>query len=215
MFQPCRIAVALHRDGRDGALDFTEIVGSQFDGSRADVLFQALQLRCTRDRDDPGLLSQQPGDRDLSGRRLLPGRDFAEQIDQGLVRPSRLRREARMRLRSELDQDFEHFALVHRAVAAEAFRLRVENQSSTSCRSASERRLQVRGLFAVVVSPGGRVRCGCRGRCGGSPGVRARRRFAWCFGGWFQGSLRCTDRGQFRVVFRPARVHSARLATRR
>src|SRR6266536_5698961 len=36
LFQPFRIAVALHREGRDGALDFTQIVGSHFDSSRSD-----------------------------------------------------------------------------------------------------------------------------------------------------------------------------------
>src|SRR2546430_4533599 len=81
LFQPFRIAVALHRDGRDGALDFTQIVGIQFDGSRSDVLFQAVQLRGTWDWHDPRLPIEQPGDGDLSGRGLLSRRDFAEQID--------------------------------------------------------------------------------------------------------------------------------------
>ena len=36
-------------------------------------------------RNDPRLLRQQPGERDLRGRRLLPRCDIAEQIDQRLV----------------------------------------------------------------------------------------------------------------------------------
>ena len=37
------------------------------------------------DWDNPGLLGEQPGKRDLSGRGLLSLRDLAQQIDQGLV----------------------------------------------------------------------------------------------------------------------------------
>ena len=88
------IASPLHRDLGGGALDLAEIVGRQFDGSRADVLLQAMQLRGAGDRHDPRLLRQQPGERDLGGRRLLPCGDLAEQIDQGLVRLPGLRREA-------------------------------------------------------------------------------------------------------------------------
>ena len=85
----------MHRDLRGGALDLAEVVGRQFDGSRPDVLLQAMQLRGARDRNDPRLLGEQPGERDLGRRRLLPLRDLAEQIDQGLVRLPGLRREAR------------------------------------------------------------------------------------------------------------------------
>ena len=49
---------------------------------RSEVLLQALQLRGARDRNDPRLLGEQPGERDLRGRRLLPFGDPAEQIDQ-------------------------------------------------------------------------------------------------------------------------------------
>ena len=62
----------LHRDLRGGAIDLTEIVGRQFDGSRSDVFVQALQLRGARDRDDPRLPGKQPGERDLRGCRFLP-----------------------------------------------------------------------------------------------------------------------------------------------
>src|SRR5206468_5059899 len=93
-FQPFRIAVALHRDSRDGALDLTQIVGSQFDGSGSDVLLQAAELRGTWDRHDPRLLREWPGDGNLSGRHLLPGREFAEQLNERLVRPPCLRCEA-------------------------------------------------------------------------------------------------------------------------
>ena len=80
---------------RYGAFDLTEIVGRKFDCSRSDVLLQAMQLRGARDRNDPRLLGQQPGERDLSRCRLLPFCDLAKQIDQGLIRFPSLRRKAR------------------------------------------------------------------------------------------------------------------------
>jgi len=43
----------------------------------------------------PSALSEDPGERDLRGCRLLPFGDLAEQIHQGLIRSSVLRREAR------------------------------------------------------------------------------------------------------------------------
>ena len=54
-----------------------------------------MQLRGAWDWNNPRLLGQQPGERDLSGCRLLPFGDPAEQINQGLIRLERLRREAR------------------------------------------------------------------------------------------------------------------------
>src|SRR5262245_13482103 len=54
-----------------------------------------MQLRGARNRHDPRLLGEQPGERYLSRRRLLPFRDLAEQINQGLIRFPGLRREAR------------------------------------------------------------------------------------------------------------------------
>src|SRR3989442_11394985 len=56
-----------------------------------------MQLRGAWDWNNPRLLGQQPCQRDLSGCRLLPLTDFAEQINQSLIRLERLRREARER----------------------------------------------------------------------------------------------------------------------
>src|SRR5262249_43083476 len=47
------------------------------------------------DWNNPRFLGQQPGERDLGRRRLLPLGDLAEQINQGLIRLPSLRREAR------------------------------------------------------------------------------------------------------------------------
>src|ERR1700680_3623752 len=54
-----------------------------------------MQLRRTRDRNDPRLLCQQPGKRDLSRRRLCLLRELANQINQPLIHFTVLRRKAR------------------------------------------------------------------------------------------------------------------------
>src|ERR1017187_2879870 len=54
-----------------------------------------MQLCGAWDRHNPRLLGEQPGECDLSRRRLLPFPDAGEQIDQGLIRLESLRREAR------------------------------------------------------------------------------------------------------------------------
>ena len=58
-----------------GALDLAQIVGRQLHVNRAEVLLQAVQLGGARDRHDPRLLRQHPGQRDLRRRRLLLRRD--------------------------------------------------------------------------------------------------------------------------------------------
>ena len=89
------VALALHLDRGERLLDAPQIVRGELDRSSADVLLQAVQLRRPGDRHDPGLLRQQPGERDLRRRRALPLGDRPSQIDQRLVRLARLRREAR------------------------------------------------------------------------------------------------------------------------
>ena len=59
-----------------------EIVRCKFDVHRSEVFFKAMQLRCARDRNDPWLLCEQPGERDLSRCRLLLFRECPEQINQ-------------------------------------------------------------------------------------------------------------------------------------
>ena len=63
-----------------------EIFGCKLDLSRSEVFFQAMQLGCPWDRNDPRLLCKQPGERDLSRCRLLLFREPTEQINQRLVR---------------------------------------------------------------------------------------------------------------------------------
>ena len=93
--QVLRVSRSLHRNLRSGTVDLAEIVGCQLNGRGADVFFQPVQLRCAGDGNDPRLLREQPGERDLRRRRFLLFGDLAEQIDQGLIRFAVLRREAR------------------------------------------------------------------------------------------------------------------------
>lgn len=44
----CGIARPLYRDPGDSTLDFTEVIGRQFNGNRIDVLLQARKLRGPR-----------------------------------------------------------------------------------------------------------------------------------------------------------------------
>src|SRR5436305_5293967 len=89
-----RVPVPLHRDLGRGAFDVAEIALGELDGGRRDVLLQAMQLRGAGDRHDPGLLGEEPGERDLGGRRALALRDAPEQVDQRPVRLPGLRGEA-------------------------------------------------------------------------------------------------------------------------
>src|ERR1700722_4051543 len=89
------IACSFDRDPGGGVIDLAEILGGKLDRSGADVLFEPRELRRTRDRDDPQLLSEQPCERDLRGSRALPSSDLAKQIDHGEIRFSSLGREAR------------------------------------------------------------------------------------------------------------------------
>src|SRR5690348_16034348 len=72
-----------------------KIVGGQLDCNRSDVFFEAMQLRRARDWHNPRLLRKQPGECDLSRRRVLLLCDRAEQIDERLIRFPVLRRKAR------------------------------------------------------------------------------------------------------------------------
>ena len=76
-------------------LNTCKVAGSQLDAGRTQVLLQAMEFRGARDRHDPGPLRKQPGERDLRRRRILLTRDPMQQVNEGLVRCHRRRREAR------------------------------------------------------------------------------------------------------------------------
>src|SRR5579863_4913046 len=54
-----------------------------------------MKLRRPRDRNNPRLLREQPRERDLSRRHLLPLRDVGNQINHGLIRFSSFWRKSR------------------------------------------------------------------------------------------------------------------------
>src|SRR5206468_80421 len=62
---------ALHSDLCGGDVELPEIIRGELDGNRSDVLFKALQFRGAGNRNDPGFLCKEPGERDLSGCRIL------------------------------------------------------------------------------------------------------------------------------------------------
>src|SRR6267143_3034665 len=86
------VARPLDRDPRGRALDLAEIGWRELDCCGSDVLFQALQLPGARDGNNPRLLGKQPGERDLSGCRVLSFCNRAKQINQGLIRFPSIRR---------------------------------------------------------------------------------------------------------------------------
>src|SRR4051794_3274117 len=61
------VAATLDVDLGRGGFDLRELVGREFDVGGADVFFQSVQLARAGDRDDPGLLVQQPREGDLAG----------------------------------------------------------------------------------------------------------------------------------------------------
>jgi hypothetical protein len=64
----------------------TPLIGAQLDARGADILFKPEQLGGAGDRHNPRPPCQQPGERDLSGCRLLLLGNSLEKINQGLVR---------------------------------------------------------------------------------------------------------------------------------
>ena len=66
------VARALRGDLRCSGLDLPQVVGGELDVGGGDVLLEPVQLRGAGDRDDPRLLGEQPGERDLRRRCTLP-----------------------------------------------------------------------------------------------------------------------------------------------
>src|SRR5208337_5482647 len=68
----------VHRDSREGAFNLAEVIGREIDVSRSEVFLETFRLARTRDRNDPAFLGKEPGQGDLSRRRVLPSRDLVE-----------------------------------------------------------------------------------------------------------------------------------------
>jgi hypothetical protein len=66
---------------RQDVANFPEIICGEHDIGRANILFETMHLGRSRNGDDPRLLCQQPGKRDLGRRCLLARRDLADQLN--------------------------------------------------------------------------------------------------------------------------------------
>src|ERR1051326_7389701 len=134
------IASATHSDFRDRVLDLVEILRSQLDHRCADVFFETLELARTGNRNDPWLLREKPGQRDLRRRRILVRGDRLQKIDETLIRFACFRSEARKK--SSKIGLLEGRVLVHLMASAREARPARFAPASHSCprRSTSEDR---------------------------------------------------------------------------
>src|SRR5260370_8048662 len=60
LLQVFRVPFPLHRDLSRRVVDLVEFVGRKFDGTASHVLFDTMQLLCTRDGPNPRLLRNHP-----------------------------------------------------------------------------------------------------------------------------------------------------------
>src|ERR1019366_8034389 len=101
-----------------------------------------MKLGCARNGNNPRLLGQQPGKRNLSRRCLLLFSDRPQQVNQGLIRLPSLRRKAWQRAAKiglVERRGFVHFAcqksLAQRTVRNEAYSRSEERRVEKECRS--------------------------------------------------------------------------------
>ena len=86
---------AQHLDCRGSSWDFIKNFAGKLDRRGSQVLVQAPHFSRARNRRNPRLLGQQPGERDLCRCRIYLERDTFEQIDERLVGLESLGRKAR------------------------------------------------------------------------------------------------------------------------
>lgn len=86
LLQVLGITRSLNRNFRGRAFEFAQVFGRELNRRRPGVLLQAMQLRRAGDGNNPRLLRQQPGQRDLRGRDLLPRRELSDHLHERLVR---------------------------------------------------------------------------------------------------------------------------------
>src|SRR5258706_6893428 len=95
VFLHLRVAITLYGDLGNGILDVPEVISRELDGCRVDVLPETVERGGAGDRNDPWLLRQEPGERDLRRRRALSAPDLFQKVDHGSVRAASLLREPR------------------------------------------------------------------------------------------------------------------------
>src|SRR5262245_20708408 len=90
-----RIPRAEYWDFRKRLIDAEEFILIQLELYGADVLFESGDLRCARNRHDPRLLCQQPCERDLRRRGVLPRGERLQPLDESEIRLPVVLRESR------------------------------------------------------------------------------------------------------------------------
>src|SRR6188472_702100 len=80
-----RVACAMKLDLRRRAIDLSKVLGAQVNVYGLQVLVQAMRLRRPRDRHDPGLLREQPGQRELRRGRAFPLREGLQPVHEGQI----------------------------------------------------------------------------------------------------------------------------------
>src|SRR5947199_1142324 len=90
-----RQPLSLHVDPGRGLLDLAQVGRCQLQVHGAKILLEARQFLRARNRDNPRLLREQPGERDLRRRRAFPLRDTFHEVDQCHVCRTGVRGEAR------------------------------------------------------------------------------------------------------------------------
>jgi hypothetical protein len=86
---------AMNVDLRNRNVDIAEVFSREVDVDRTQVFFEAVQLRRTRNWNNPRFLCEQPCERNLRRSPAFAAGDFLQQIDDGLVRGACFRSEAR------------------------------------------------------------------------------------------------------------------------
>ena len=92
------ISGALDLDGAGHGLNLIKIVGCERDGERPQIFIQAVERPRTKQRNDPWLLSEQPGKSDLRRGCSMAHPYGTDKIDQGLVCFAGFRRETGNRI---------------------------------------------------------------------------------------------------------------------
>src|SRR5271154_2171797 len=80
-----RITSPFELDLRRSVFEGAHVLSGQFNLRRSKILFQASQLRCARNRNDPGLFREQPAERDSRRSRLLLFCERDHEVNQGLI----------------------------------------------------------------------------------------------------------------------------------
>src|SRR5262245_49433163 len=76
------VSRTLHLNLGRRAIDVTKVLRREMHVQCAEVLLETMTLRRARNRYDPGLLCQQPGQRDLCGRRVLARSERLQPLDE-------------------------------------------------------------------------------------------------------------------------------------